>query len=106
MMGSIVDVHSLDMGSLPGPIHIWHLPVHSPASLVRNSCILPGVPAAMQAFMSSIVQPGGSLNSGWPDLASSLAASACASVAITIAAERVAKAATIDLGRVMRELLE
>ena len=34
-----------------------------PTSLVRCSCILPGVAARMQACMSSIVQPGGSLRS-------------------------------------------
>ena len=41
-------------------MHMVDLPVHSPASLASSSCILPGVPAAMQAFMSSMVQPGGS----------------------------------------------
>src|SRR3954469_16051931 len=101
MMGWIDDVHSLVIGSLPGPIHIVVLPVHSPASLVRISCIFPGVPAAMQAFMSSMVQPGGSFISGELDLAASFEASALASDAMQMAANRVATAARIDWGRVM-----
>src|SRR5262245_58386356 len=63
MIGVTVDVHSLVMGSPSGPIHIVDLPVHSPASLARSSCILPGVPARMQACMSSAVQPAGSFRS-------------------------------------------
>ena len=59
-----VEVHSLVIGGPSGPIHIVDLPVHSPASLASSSCILPGVPASMQAFMSSMVQPGGSFNIG------------------------------------------
>src|SRR3954469_23676061 len=101
MMGSMVHVHSLVMGSLPGPIHIVDLPVHSPASFVRSSCIFPGVAAAMQAFMSSMVQPGGSFISVELDLASSFDASAFASDATRAAAERVATSATIVLGRAM-----
>src|SRR3954470_11642043 len=101
MMGSMGHVHSLVIGSLPGPIHMVDLPAHSPASFVRSSCILPGVAAAMQAFMSSMVQPGGSFISGGFDLAASLDASAFASEAMRIAAERVANAARIVLGRVM-----
>src|SRR4051794_22446656 len=101
MIGSIVHVHSLEIGSLPGPIHIVVLPAHSPASLVRISCILPSVPAAMQAFMSSIVQPGGNFISGWLELAVSLDAFAFASEATRAAAASVANTASIVLGRFM-----
>src|ERR1044072_6177472 len=78
MIGVTVEVHSLVVGSPSGPIHMVDFPVHSPASLASSSCILPGVPAAMQALMSSMVQPGGSFISGWPAGAVSLAASAMA----------------------------
>src|SRR4051812_26572254 len=101
MIGSIVHVQSLEIGSLPGPIHMVVLPAHSPASLVRASCISPGVAAAMQAFMSSIVQPGGNFISGWLDLEVSLDAFAFASEAMRAAAESVANTASIVLGRFM-----
>src|SRR3954463_466711 len=109
MMDVTVDVQSLVIGGPSGPIHMVDLPVHSPASFASSSCILPGVPAAMQAFMSSMVQPGGSFISGWPDLAessrASFDASALASEAMRMAAESVAKAAKIAFGRDMRGLL-
>src|SRR5258706_6120908 len=65
MMEVIVQVHSLLIGSESGPIHMVFLPRQVPAPLARYSCILPGVPARMQACMSAWVQPGGSFISGW-----------------------------------------
>ena len=62
------------IGSAPGAIHIVFLPFQTPTSFARRSCILPGVAAAIKAFMSSAVQPGGSLNSGWAGLGVSCAA--------------------------------
>src|SRR5260221_6732478 len=64
--GVTVDVQSDLIGSAPGYIHIVFLPSHLPMLLARRSCILPGVAASMHDFMSSAVQPGGSLNSRWP----------------------------------------
>jgi hypothetical protein len=60
MSDEIVIVHSLFVGSGTPGIHIVLVPCHVPTSFARRSCILPGVPATMQAFMSSSVQPGGS----------------------------------------------
>src|SRR5687767_10047392 len=64
MSDEIVIVHSLFVGSVTPGIHIVLVPCHVPTSLASRSCILPGVPATMQAFMSSSVQPGGSFISG------------------------------------------
>src|SRR5262245_18399827 len=70
MIGVMVAVHSLFIGSTLGPIHIVVLPSHAPAPCRRNSCILPGAPAAMHACMSAAVQPGGSFSSRAAGLAS------------------------------------
>src|SRR4051812_31250296 len=91
MIGVTVDVHSLVIGWPSGPIHIVVLPLHSPASLASSCCILPGVPASMQAFLSSMVQPGGNLISACPAGAVSFLASAI-EMETTIAA--IATAAT------------
>src|SRR5690242_10609036 len=93
MIGVTVEVHSLVIGSPSEPIHMVDLPVHSPASLARSSCILPGVPAAIQAFMSSMVQPAGSLISGWPAGVPTLAASAAINEPTSAAIPAVATSA-------------
>src|SRR5437879_2802107 len=64
-MGLTVNVQSPLIGSAPGYIHIVHLPCQTPMLLARCSCILPGVPASMQAWRSASVQPGGGLICGW-----------------------------------------
>src|SRR5687768_3705645 len=66
MIGVMVEVTGLVIGgtSGAGDIHIVCFPCHAPASFASSSCILHGVPAAMHAFMSSSVQPGGSFISG------------------------------------------
>src|SRR6478736_3767692 len=93
-----VDVHSLVIGSPSGPIHIVVLPVHSPASLASSSCILPGVPASMQACMSSMVQPLGSLKSAGRPVG--LSSFACATVRAASAA--MPAAATIEASNFLR----
>ena len=56
----MVAVPSLVIGSVSGAIHMLVLHFQVPMSWARCSCILPGVPAAIMACMSSAVQPGGS----------------------------------------------
>src|SRR3954451_7706250 len=78
MIGVIVVLLFDFVASAPGAIHIVFSPSQTPASLARTSCILPGVPAIMQACISSIVQPSGSFISGWPAVLELAAGSAMA----------------------------
>src|SRR5690606_18622016 len=64
--GVTVVVHSDVIGAWSGSIHMLLLPVHVPTPLRISACSLPGMPATMQACMSSIVQPGGNFISGRP----------------------------------------
>src|SRR6186997_581418 len=105
MIGVIVQVHSPVCGSWPG-MYMVVLPFHSPASLTRRSCCLPGVAARMQACTSSMVQPGGSLKSGGRPAGglASFEASAMAKDAMAAtdaSASNVVKLFPMDMGRLL-----
>src|SRR4051812_39325371 len=82
MMEVTVEVQSVTTGGASGAIHMVFLPCHLPTPLASCSWFLPGLPASMQACMSSWVQPGGSLISCAAGAAGVLASLGCAAIAI------------------------
>src|SRR5437899_7044548 len=82
MIEVTVEVQSVTTGGASGAIHMVFLPCHLPTPLVSCSWFLPGVPASMQACMSSWVQPGGSFISCAGAAAAVFESFGCAAIAI------------------------